>query len=128
MAGEQGQAGRGQKAEILSHELHHRAAAADADLVEAIKNLDIKKSIFGAGQLCKPETILASNTSSISITAIAAATKRPDKFIGMHSLTPPPRSCSHPGRPHSMRPKTIAELAAAIGKEPVEVNEAPALW
>ena len=61
--------------------------AADADLVieAAIENLDIKKSIFSElDQICKPETILASNTSSISITAIAAATKRPDKFIGMH--------------------------------------------
>ena len=66
-------------------------AAADADLVveAAIENLEIKKSIFSElDKLCKPETILASNTSSISITAIAAATKRPDKFIGMHFFNP----------------------------------------
>ena len=67
------------------------AAAADADLVveAAIENLEIKKGIFAElDKLCKPETILASNTSSISITAIAAATKRADKFIGMHFFNP----------------------------------------
>ncbi|NLF34765.1 MAG: NAD-binding protein, partial [Clostridiales bacterium] len=67
------------------------ALAADADLVveAAIENLDIKKKIFAElDALCKPETILASNTSSISITAIAAATKRQDKFIGMHFFNP----------------------------------------
>ena len=65
--------------------------AADADLVveAAIENLEIKKSIFAElDQICKPETILASNTSSISITAIAAATKRADRFIGMHFFNP----------------------------------------
>ena len=81
------------KAEILSHMSFttELAAAADADLVveAAIENLDIKKSIFGElDKICKPETILASNTSSISITAIAAATQRADRFIGMHFFNP----------------------------------------
>ena len=65
--------------------------AADADLVieAAVERLDIKKSIFAElDQICKPETILASNTSSISITALASATKRADKFIGMHFFNP----------------------------------------
>ena len=106
--------------------------AADADLVieAAIENLDIKKSIFAElDKICKPETILATNTSSISITAIAAATKREDKFIGMHFFNPPTvmklveviRGTHTSDETY----KTIAELAAAIGKEPVEVNEAP---
>ena len=106
--------------------------AADADLVveAAIENLDIKKSIFAElDSLCKPETILASNTSSISITAIAAATKRPDKFIGMHFFNPATVmklvEVIRGAHTSDETYKTIAELAAAIGKEPVEVNEAP---
>ena len=65
--------------------------AADADLVveAAVENLDIKKSIFGElDKICKPETILASNTSSISITEIGAVTKRPEQVIGMHFFNP----------------------------------------
>jgi 3-hydroxybutyryl-CoA dehydrogenase len=81
------------KADILAHMTFTTDLnmAADADLVveAAIENLDIKKSIFAElDKICKPETILATNTSSISITAIAAATQRPDKFIGMHFFNP----------------------------------------
>mgnify|MGYP001154344816 CR=1 FL=1 len=67
--------------------------AADADLVveAAVENLDIKKSIFGElDKICKPETILASNTSSISMTSLAAATSRPEKVVGMHFFSPVP--------------------------------------
>ncbi|MEL7597303.1 MAG: 3-hydroxyacyl-CoA dehydrogenase NAD-binding domain-containing protein, partial [Clostridiaceae bacterium] len=67
--------------------------AADCDLVieAAIENMEIKKQIFGdLDKICKPETILASNTSSLSITEIAAATNRPDKVIGMHFFNPAP--------------------------------------
>ena len=69
------------------------ADAKDCDLVveAAIEVLDIKKSIFKElDEICKPDTILASNTSSISITAIAAATKRPEKVLGMHFFNPAP--------------------------------------
>ena len=107
-------------------------AAADADLVveAAIENLEIKKSIFAElDAICKPETILASNTSSISITAIAAATKRPDKFIGMHFFNPATvmklveviRGANTSDETY----KAIYDLSVEIGKEPVEVNEAP---
>lgn len=106
--------------------------AADADLVveAAIENLEIKKSIFAElDAICKPETILASNTSSISITAIAAATKRPDKFIGMHFFNPATvmklveviRGANTSDETY----KAIYDLSVEIGKEPVEVNEAP---
>ena len=106
--------------------------AADADLVveAAIENLEIKKSIFAdLDKICKPETILASNTSSISITAIAAATKRPDKFIGMHFFNPATVmklvEVIRGAHTSDETTNTIVELSKAIGKEPVEVNEAP---
>ena len=106
--------------------------AADADLVveAAVENLDIKKSIFGElDKICKPETILASNTSSISITAIAAATDRADKFIGMHFFNPATvmklvevlRGANTSDETFN----TIYALAQEIGKDPVEVAEAP---
>ena len=108
------------------------AAAADADLVveAAIENLEIKKSVFAElDALCKPETILASNTSSISITAIAAATKRADKFIGMHFFNPATvMKLVEVIRGENTSDETfkaVWDLSEAIGKVPVEVNEAP---
>ena len=107
-------------------------AAADADLVveAAVEKLEIKKSIFAdLDKICKPETILATNTSSISITAIAAATQRPDKFIGMHFFNPATVmklvEVIRGAHTSDETCKTITELSVAIGKEPVEVNEAP---
>ena len=107
-------------------------AAADADLVveAAIENLEIKKSIFAElDAICKPETILASNTSSISITAIAAATKRPDRFIGMHFFNPATVmklvEVIRGAHTSDETYKAIYDLSVEIGKEPVEVNEAP---
>ena len=57
----------------------------------ATENIDLKLAIFkDLDAYCSPETILATNTSSISITAIAAVTQRPDKVIGMHFMNPVP--------------------------------------
>ena len=70
------------------------SAAKDADLVvEAIfEDLDAKRSVFeGLEKVCKPHTIFASNTSSISLTALAAATKRPERVVGMHFFSPVPK-------------------------------------
>ena len=106
--------------------------AADADLVveAAVENLEIKKSIFAElDKICKPETILASNTSSISITAIAAATKRADRFIGMHFFNPATVmklvEVIRGANTSDETFQTIYNLSAEIGKDPIEVAEAP---
>ena len=108
------------------------SAATDADLVveAAIENLKIKQSIFAElDGICKPETILASNTSSISITAIASATKRQDRFIGMHFFNPATVmklvEVIRGANTSDETTNAIKELASQIGKESVEVNEAP---
>ncbi|MBM7835652.1 3-hydroxybutyryl-CoA dehydrogenase [Clostridium sardiniense] len=106
--------------------------AADCDLVveAAIENMKIKKEIFAElDEICKPETILASNTSSLSITEVASATKRPDKVIGMHFFNPAPvMKLVEIIRGIATSQETfdaVKELSIAIGKEPVEVAEAP---
>ena len=106
--------------------------AADSDLVieAAIENMEIKKSVFAElDTICKPETIFASNTSSISITAIAAATKRADKFIGMHFFNPATImklvEVIKGANTSQETFDTVYALAKQLGKEPVEVNEAP---
>ena len=107
-------------------------AAADADLViEAVfESIDIKNDVFGKlDQICGDKTIFASNTSSISITAIAAGTKRPEKFIGMHFMNPVPvmklveiiRGLASDDE----TTKTVVELSEKLGKVPVEVNDYP---
>ncbi len=66
-------------------------AGADLAIEAVVENEGVKKELFGKlDALLRPEAILASNTSSISITALAAATKRPDRFVGMHFMNPPP--------------------------------------
>lgn len=108
------------------------AQAADADLVveAAVENLEIKKSIFAElDAICKPETILATNTSSISITAIAASTKREDRFVGMHFFNPATImklvEVIRGAKTSDETYETIRALSEQIGKEPVEVSEAP---
>ena len=104
----------------------------DADLVvEAIvEKPEFKLPLFAElDRLCKPATILASNTSSISITKIGAATNRPDRVVGMHFMNPVPvMELVEVIRGLRTSDETTAEvlrLARAMGKTTVEVNDAP---
>ena len=104
----------------------------DSDLIiEAIaEDMDLKKQVFKKlDDLCKEETILATNTSSLSITEIASSTNRPDKIIGMHFFNPVPVMKLVEvikGIATSDETKdTIMELSEKVGKTPVEVEEAP---
>jgi 3-hydroxybutyryl-CoA dehydrogenase len=107
-------------------------AVKDADVViEAIiENEDLKKKVYSEiDAITKPEAIFASNTSSISITAMASATKRPEKFIGMHFFNPVPvMRLVEIIKGYLTSDETyllIDELSKKIGKETVLVNEAP---
>ncbi|WP_061316937.1 3-hydroxybutyryl-CoA dehydrogenase [Clostridium botulinum] len=106
--------------------------AKDADLVvEASKeDIEMKKDIFDQlDKICKPETIFATNTSSLSITTIASSTNRPDKVIGMHFFNPAPVMKLIEvikGIATSEETKnTVIKISKELGKEPVEVEEAP---
>ena len=108
------------------------ALAADcAMVVEAtIESMDLKKKVFSQlDAICKAGTILASNTSSLSITEIASATSRPEDVIGMHFFNPAPvmklvELIRGMKTSQAVFDKT-REITIAIGKEPVEVAEAP---
>ena len=104
----------------------------DADLIieAATEDMEAKKALFAElNELVGPDCILATNTSSLSITEIAAASGRPDKVIGMHFFNPVPMMKLVEiikGLTTSEETKeTIVELTKAIGKTPVEVEEAP---
>lgn len=104
----------------------------DCDLViEAIsEDMELKKEIFAKlDVLCKEEAILATNTSSLSITEIAKSTNRPEKIIGMHFFNPVPMMKLVEvikGIATSEETKNkIIELSKELGKTPVEVEEAP---
>jgi 3-hydroxybutyryl-CoA dehydrogenase len=109
-----------------------RAKLAGCDFVveAATEKFEIKAEIFrDLDQLCRPEIILASNTSSISITKLAARTKRPDKIIGMHFFNPVPvmklveviRGLATSNEAF----QTVRDLSLKLEKTPVEVNDAP---
>lgn len=104
----------------------------DADLVveAATEQLPIKLNIFKQlDKLCQPKAILASNTSSISITQIAAATRRPSQVIGMHFMNPVPiMQLVEVIRGYATSDEVtqeIMQLSQNLGKVPVEVNDYP---
>ncbi len=105
-------------------------AGCDFVIEAATEKFDIKSEIFrDLDQICRPEIILASNTSSISITKLAAVTKRPDKIIGMHFFNPVPmmklveviRGIATSDETYAV----VKDLAIKLEKTPVEVNDAP---
>jgi 3-hydroxybutyryl-CoA dehydrogenase len=109
-----------------------RRAVSKCDFVieAAFEKFEIKQEIFrDLDQFCRPDVILASNTSSISITKIAAQTKRPDKVIGMHFFNPVPMmKLVEVIRGIATSDATLAatrDLALKLDKTPVEVNDAP---
>ncbi len=108
------------------------AAIAAADfVVEAVpEKIEIKRAVLGEAEvILRPEVIIASNTSSISLTALAALTKRPDRFVGMHFMNPVPvmmlveviRAMQTSDETFD----TTMELAKKLEKKPVAVNDAP---
>src|SRR5687768_11855814 len=108
------------------------ASIQDADIViEAIvEKLEAKTELFAKlDEITRPDCILASNTSSISITKIAAATKRPDKVIGMHFMNPVPvMTLVEVIRGIATSDETwqkVEDLAKRMGKTPIEVNDYP---
>ena len=122
----------GEYALLLIKGILDLADGKDADVVieAAVENIELKKKIFAElDSVIKEGAILASNTSSLSITAIASATKRPDKVVGMHFFNPVPvmalveviRGIATSDATY----RAIVELAKQLGKSPVTVEEAP---
>jgi 3-hydroxybutyryl-CoA dehydrogenase len=119
--------------EVLSRihpTLDLREAVSNADLViEAVtENPELKKKVLAeADSLAKPDAIIASNTSSISISEIAAATKRPEKFAGMHFFNPPQLmkliEIIRGAKTSDETLNTIVEVTKKMGKEPVVVKK-----
>ena len=109
-----------------------KTSAADADLVvEAIPEIpELKFSTFSElDSICKPEAILASNTSSISINAIADATKRPDRVIGMHFMNPVPVmklvEIINGKETSSEVTELVVQASERMGKVPLACNDSP---
>jgi len=107
-------------------------AAKEADLViEAVfENESVKRDIWKKfDALCKPEALFASNTSSISITQLAAYTQRPERFIGMHFFNPVPVmqlvEVIRGNKTSDATCQAVMDLAKKMGKTPVQVNDYP---
>ena len=118
-------------ANISTHtSLNSGVVGVDLVVEAATENIDLKLKIFAElDSLCAPEVILASNTSSISITKIASVTQRPDKVIGMHFMNPVPvMKLVEIIRGYSTSDEvthTIMDTSKKLNKVPVEVNDYP---
>ncbi|WP_144527437.1 3-hydroxybutyryl-CoA dehydrogenase [Peribacillus simplex] len=131
---EKGKMESGEKDAILSRLISStnlkNAAAVDLVIEAAVENMEIKTKIFAELDEITPQhVILASNTSSLPITEIAAATKRPEKVIGMHFMNPVPvmklveiiRGLATSDEVY----KEVEKMAESLNKVPVEVNDFP---
>ena len=103
---------------------------ADCDLVveAAVENLALKRELFAAlDQICRPEALLASNTSSLSITELSTATRRPDRFVGLHFFNPVPLmrlvEVVKTIRTGEESVRAVSEWCRAIGKTVVTVGD-----
>jgi len=108
------------------------AAAAEADFVieAVVESLEVKQQVFAElDESTQPEVILASNTSSISITELGAVTRRPEKVIGMHFMNPVPLmklvEVIRGLETSDETTATVAALAERLGKVPVEAQDYP---
>lgn len=104
--------------------------AADLVIEAVIENMEMKKELYGElDRVCGPDTVFASNTSGLSITEMASATKRPGKVVGMHFFNPVPvMKLVEVIMGASTSKETfqlIMEISRKLGKEPIAVNEAP---
>jgi 3-hydroxybutyryl-CoA dehydrogenase len=103
-------------------------ASCDLILEAIIENLEVKKDTYGAlDRICKPETIFCSNTSSLTITEMSAATKRPDRFAGLHFFNPVPvMKLVEVVRTISTSEETASAVfafAQSLGKEPIRTHD-----
>ena len=124
-----------EKAETLSNlstftDIQEGVKNAELVVEAATENVDLKLKIFGQlDTVCNKNTILASNTSSISITEIAVATNRAEKVIGMHFMNPVPImklvEVIRGKETSDEVTSTIMQMSKDLGKSPVEVNDAP---
>jgi 3-hydroxybutyryl-CoA dehydrogenase len=115
---------------ILTRVTFDDFARCDVVIEAAMENLDIKKEIFKQLEsICSAQTILATNTSSLSITAIASAVKLPERVIGMHFFNPPHImklvEVVRGNKTSSQATQRIAEFAMSLGKVPVVVKDNP---
>jgi 3-hydroxybutyryl-CoA dehydrogenase len=104
--------------------------AADLIIEAVIENMGMKKELYGElDRVCGPDTVIASNTSGLSITEMASATKRPDKVVGMHFFNPVPvMKLVEVIMGASTSKETfqlIMDISRKLGKQPIAVNEAP---
>lgn len=104
----------------------------DCDIVieAVVEKFEVKKDVFQElDELCGPDTILATNTSTIPITKLAGITDRPEKFVGMHFMNPVPLmdlvEVIRALTTSDETTETIISVAEEMGKEPVEVNDSP---